>query len=83
MDQPDNTMTPLISNVNSESVSRSILREERHPNSVTAPPINRGSMTPKPWRGFWNSMGTIALMPVSKTSAKPAADVLQPWQHAA
>ena len=30
---------------------RSTLREERHPNAVTAPPVNRGSMTPRPWRG--------------------------------
>ena len=83
MDQPDHTMTPPISNLDSKSVTRSMLREERHPNSVTAPPLNRGSMTPKPWRGFWNSMGTAALMPISKTSAKPEVDALQPWQHAA
>ena len=31
---------------------RSPVREERHPNAVTAPPVNRGSMTPRPWRGF-------------------------------
>ena len=67
----------------STSPARSTLREERHPNSVTAPPINRGSMTPRPWRGFWNSMGTAALMPFVKTAAKPAADAPQPWQHAA
>ena len=41
---------------------RSQVREERHPNSVTAPPVNRGSMTPRPWRGFWNSLGTAALV---------------------
>jgi membrane glycosyltransferase len=29
-----------------------VLREERHPNAVTAPPLNRGSMAPRPWRGF-------------------------------
>ena len=41
---------------------RSPVREERHPNSVTAPPVNRGSMTPRPWRGFWNSIGTALLL---------------------
>ncbi|MDB5851190.1 MAG: glucan biosynthesis glucosyltransferase, partial [Rhodoferax sp.] len=33
---------------------RSSVREERHPNAVTAPPVHRGSMAPLPWRGFWN-----------------------------
>ena len=56
---------------------RSPLREERHPNSVTAPPINRGSMTPRPWRGFWNSIGTALLVKlgagaVSKSVGKTA-----------
>lgn len=41
------------------------LREERHPNSVTAPPLNRGAMVPRPWRGFWNSLGTAALLTVA------------------
>ena len=41
--------------------ARSPLREERHPNAVTAPPLHRGSMVPRPWRGFWNSVGTAAL----------------------
>ena len=41
---------------------RSTLREDRHPNAVTAPPINRGSMAPRPWRGFWNSVGTAVLV---------------------
>jgi membrane glycosyltransferase len=40
---------------------RGLLREERHPNSVTAPPLRRGSMPPRPWRGFWNSVGTALL----------------------
>jgi len=67
------------------------LREERHPNSVTAPPINRGSMVPRPWRGFWNSIGTAllstasrALPPYNRDAA--AADVAEPtmaWQRAA
>lgn len=84
MDQPDHT-------VNTAS-ARSLLREVRHPNAVTAPPINRGSMVPRPWRGFWNSMASAALHPILKvtgqaaTEAVPAPGVakdLQPWQHAA
>ncbi len=70
--------------------TRSILREERHPNAVTAPPVNRGSMTPRPWRGFWNSLGTATLVKlgaggVRKTSraGAKALDVEQPWQRAA
>jgi len=43
-----------------------LLREERHPNAVTAPPINRGSMVPRPWRGFWNSIGTAVLSTASR-----------------
>lgn len=67
-----------------------LLREERHPNSVTAPPINRGSMTPRPWRGFWNSIGTALLVKLGagraakQTSRGPdSGAVLQPWQRAA
>ena len=68
---------------------RSLLREERHPNSVTAPPINRGSMTPRPWRGFWNSIGTAMLVKLgaggaAKASQAGAANATQqPWQRAA
>lgn len=69
---------------------RSLLREERHPNSVTAPPINRGSMTPRPWRGFWNSIGTALLVKLGAGGAAKAAGrgaasgaAQQPWQHAA
>ncbi|MCW8209445.1 glucans biosynthesis glucosyltransferase MdoH, partial [Verminephrobacter aporrectodeae subsp. tuberculatae] len=40
---------------------RSALRAQRHPNAVTAPPLHRGSMTPVPWRGFWNSLGMALL----------------------
>ncbi|XAH24735.1 glucans biosynthesis glucosyltransferase MdoH [Xylophilus sp. GW821-FHT01B05] len=47
---------------------RSTLREERHPNSVTAPPVNRGSMAPAPWRGFWNSISTSLLMALTGRS---------------
>ena len=66
---------------------RSVLREERHPNAVTAPPVHRGSMPPRPWRGFWNSLGAAALLPFGRLtgSAKPwqPAQAMQPWQHAA
>ena len=67
---------------------RSPVREERHPNSVTAPPVNRGSMTPRPWRGFWNSLGTAALVKLgagrdAEAGAHPANEAKQPWQRAA
>ena len=65
--------------------ARSPLREERHPNSVTAPPINRGSMAPRPWRGFWNSLGTAVLLRLTGSAAAgaPPPAPLAPWQHAA
>ncbi len=78
MDQPDYKLN-----------RRSLLREERHPNAVTAPPVHRGSMAPRPWRGFWNSLGTAALLPLLKLTgaATPGPDApaqaLAPWQHAA
>ncbi|MDM0068852.1 glucans biosynthesis glucosyltransferase MdoH [Variovorax sp. J31P207] len=65
---------------------RSPLREERHPNSVTAPPINRGSMAPRPWRGFWNSIGTALLVKLGagrNAAAQAAPSARQPWQRAA
>ncbi|MDB5827450.1 MAG: glucosyl transferase family 2, partial [Variovorax sp.] len=68
---------------------RSDLREERHPNAVTAPPVNRGSMTPRPWRGFWNSVGTATLVKLGAGGVRKAsqedkqAEVTQPWQRAA
>ena len=71
---------------------RSTLREERHPNAVTAPPINRGSMAPRPWRGFWNGLATAALLPILKLTGRAQAPVevapqraekLAPWQQAA
>ncbi|MGJ7554011.1 glucans biosynthesis glucosyltransferase MdoH [Variovorax sp. RB2P76] len=68
---------------------RSVVREERHPNAETAPPVNRGSMTPRPWRGFWNSLGTAALVKLGAgrsgetASAESAQQVKQPWQRAA
>ncbi|MCY7371838.1 MAG: glucans biosynthesis glucosyltransferase MdoH [Polaromonas sp.] len=67
---------------------RSQLREERHPNSVTAPPVHRGSMAPRPWRGFWNSVGNGLLLPFVKgQAATQCGDAdsgpREPWQHAA
>ncbi|HJS03479.1 MAG TPA: glucans biosynthesis glucosyltransferase MdoH [Variovorax sp.] len=67
---------------------RSLLREERHPNSVTAPPINRGSMTPRPWRGFWNSIGTALLVKLgaggkAAAVASRAPQAPQAWQRTA
>ena len=67
--------------------SRSLLREERHPNSVTAPPLNRGTMTPVPWRGFWNSIGAAVLRRRNRVhphATKPPAQATgqAPWQHA-
>ena len=86
MDQSDHPLSP--------STARSTLREERHPNAMTAPPVNRGSMTPRPWRGFWNGVATAALLPLVKLKglnadnrddlpASPAPEILEPWQHAA
>lgn len=81
MDQLDHTLK-----------GRSTLREERHPNAVTAPPINRGSMAPRPWRGFWNSLATAALLPILKLTGRAQAPVdfavqqaekPAPWQQAA
>ncbi|SFC02125.1 membrane glycosyltransferase [Polaromonas sp. OV174] len=69
-------------------MTRSLLREERHPNALTAPPVQRGSMAPRPWRGFWNSLGTAALLPFLRPGAAAApprapAQALAPWQYAA
>ncbi|MFZ3082603.1 glucans biosynthesis glucosyltransferase MdoH [Rhodoferax ferrireducens] len=84
MDQPDHTLIPIG--------GRSVLREERHPNAVTAPPINRASMVPRPWRGFWNSLASAALFPVLKLTGRVQAQALaaasiadkqEPWQQAA
>ncbi|HEY5581291.1 MAG TPA: glucans biosynthesis glucosyltransferase MdoH [Rhodoferax sp.] len=84
MDQPDHTVSPIS--------GRSVLREERHPNAVTAPPVNRASMVPRPWRGFWNSLASAALRPVLKLTERVQAQELtaasitdkpEPWQQAA
>lgn len=66
---------------------RSRLRAERHPNSVTAPPINRGSMPLVPWRGFWNSVALATLTRAQRLlpgAANRRPDWLrQPWERAA
>lgn len=62
---------------------RSMLREERHPNAVTAPPVNRSSMVPTPWRGFWKSMGeAFALLIKGKVGKNESVQALEPWQRA-
>ncbi|MBL0422796.1 glucans biosynthesis glucosyltransferase MdoH [Ramlibacter sp. AW1] len=65
---------------------RSRFRAERHPNSVTAPPIHRGSMPQRPWRGFWNSIGTsllsLANQLLSPRPARPAR-ARSAWEDAA
>lgn len=70
------------------STRRSFLREERHPNAVTAPPVNRGSMAPRAWRGFWNSLGTAALLPLLQPTGASTAEKVNPeateaWQRVA
>ena len=70
------------------ALRRSALREERHPNSVTAPPVNRSSMTPRPWRGFWAGIGGALLSAARPGSAGPArcaeiGPARERWQHAA
>ncbi|MGH6638111.1 MAG: glycosyltransferase, partial [Polaromonas sp.] len=82
MDQPDHTLTRRT------LTSRSLLREERHPNAVTAPPIHRGSMVPRPWRGFWRSISTAASLPRLERAGATAPQAsaskrLAPWQQAA
>lgn len=82
MDHPRHPLTPAAP---LPAVStRSPLREERHPNSVTTPPVNRGSMPARPWRGFWNSLGTALLLRLTGSARRaPAARAMAPWQHAA
>ncbi|WBY03736.1 glucans biosynthesis glucosyltransferase MdoH [Ramlibacter tataouinensis] len=68
---------------------RSRLREERHPNAVTAPPVRRGSMPTQPWRGFWNSIGTASLeiahrlLPGESPARRAPARTRAPWERAA
>ena len=48
MHHPHNT--PLLSADPQATAARSPVREVRHPNSVTAPPVHRGSMPALPWQ---------------------------------
>ena len=73
MDQPHHPVT---------TTTRSPLREERHPNSVTAPLVTRGSMTPLPWCGFWNSLAALLVTGVVK-KATTITEKPEPWQYAA
>jgi membrane glycosyltransferase len=52
---------------------RSALREERHPNAVTAPPVQRGSMPRRPWRGFWHSVAAATLSAGTRLLPKAGA----------
>ncbi len=82
MDHPDHPLAPAAPLP--AITRRSPLREERHPNSVTTPPVNRGSMPARPWRGFWNSLGTALLLRLTGSAhPAPAASTMAPWQHAA
>ena len=79
--------TPTLARVTPATSGRSRLREERHPNAVTAPPVHRGSMVPQPWRGFWKSIGATALSVASAClpGQRPqAARALRPmaWETA-
>ncbi|MDM7942825.1 MAG: glucans biosynthesis glucosyltransferase MdoH [Hydrogenophaga sp.] len=80
----------MTTSTNPTPALRSTLREERHPNAVTAPPVNRGSMVPRPWRGFWNSIGTALLSaagrvlpPYEESVQAPAKPGLEAWERAA
>jgi membrane glycosyltransferase len=63
------------------------LREARHPNVASAPMIHRGSMVPRPWRGFWNSIGTAILATASgllpPREPRPQAPLPMAWERAA
>ena len=80
----------MNTSTNTTPAPRSTLREERHPNAVTAPPLNRGSMVPRPWRGFWNSIGTAllsvagkALPPYEAPAHAGAQPVPEAWETTA
>jgi len=80
----------MTTSTNPTPALRSTLREERHPNAVTAPPIHRGSMVPRPWRGFWNSIGTAllsvagrALPPYEGSAQAGAHPAREAWENAA
>jgi membrane glycosyltransferase len=50
----------------------------------TAPPIRRGSMTPRPWAGWWRGLAILALQRVLQRPWMPAPEGQAPaWQRAA
>ena len=71
----------MVQHSSSRVSPRSSLRGERHPNAMTAPPLHRGSMAPRPWRGFWNSMATALLWQGASAPAAPSRR--QAWERAA
>lgn len=75
----------LSANRAPDAPRRSTLRAERHPNSVTAPPLHRGSMVPVPWRGFWNGVAAALLPQRSRPTAGGVARRAgrEAWQQAA
>jgi membrane glycosyltransferase len=69
--------------MNPSPLTRSALREERHPNAVTAPPIHRGSMPALPWLGFWNSLAHHLGVRRVHTPAHGDPHAPMAWQRAA
>lgn len=81
MHHPHNT--PLLSADPQATAARSPLREVRHPNSVTAPPVHRGSMPALPWQGFWKSVARALTGRTPRVEGAEPAAPAQPWQAAA
>ena len=81
MHHPHNT--PLLSADPQATAARSLLREVRHPNSVTAPPVHRGSMPALPWQGFWKSVARALTGRTPRVEGAEPAAPAQPWQAAA
>lgn len=55
-------------------------------NSQTVPPVNRGSMVPTPWQGFWAGLRqAVARLLLAEVHLfkRPAAKAKAPWEHAA
>ena len=65
------------------TAARSPVREVRHPNSVTAPPVHRGSMPALPWQGFWKSVARALTGRTPRVEGADPAAPAQPWQAAA
>ena len=59
---------------------------KQHPNAETAPAINRGSMVPVPWQGFWMGL-LIGIKNLLLTQIHPfglsGSSSKEPWEHAA